>query len=213
MNKEIIREIMIKNIVFDIGNVLTAFQWEYKFKQHDYPNEILERVAKATVLSDTWKEYDRGVLSQKELMENFVRRDPELESVIRECAGNYINMLRKYDYTTPWIRELKQKGYRVFYLSNMPEIAERDCAEALDFIQETDGGILSWSVKLIKPDKAIYELLLKRYSLKAEECVFLDDSEKNVEAAREVGMQGIVFRDKLQASQELCKLDKVVKFV
>ena len=59
---------------------------------------------------------------------------------------------------------------------------------------------------MVKPDAAIYQLLLERYGLKAEECVFLDDSEKNVEAARKVGMYGIVFCDKEQACEELRRL-------
>lgn len=197
---------MIKNIIFDIGNVLTAFQWNKKFQNTGYPEEILKRVARATVLSDMWKEYDRGVLTESELMDAFIRHDPEMESFIRGCVGNYLGMLQTYDYTTPWIRSLKKNGYGVYYLSNMPEIAERDCTEALDFVKETDGGIMSWSVRMVKPDAAIYQLLLERYGLKAEECVFLDDSEKNVEAARKVGMYGIVFCDKEQACEELRRL-------
>jgi len=197
---------MIKNIIFDIGNVLTAFQWNKKFQNTGYPQDILKRVAQATVLSDMWKEYDRGVLTESELMNAFIRHDPEMEPFIRGCVGNYLGMLQTYDYTTPWIRSLKKNGYGVYYLSNMPEIAERDCTEALDFVKETDGGIMSWSVRMVKPDAAIYQLLLERYGLKAEECVFLDDSEKNVEAARKVGMYGIVFCDKEQACEELRRL-------
>ena len=78
-----------------------------------------------------------------------------------------------------------------------------DCADSLDFIPYTDGGILSYRDRVIKPGKEIYELLLSRYGLKAEECVFLDDTAENVEAARQLGFAGIVFRTKEQAEEEL----------
>ena len=78
-----------------------------------------------------------------------------------------------------------------------------ECAEALDFLPYTDGGILSYLDKVIKPEKEIYDLLLSRYELKAEECVFLDDTLKNVEAARKYGFYGICFKTKEQAEEEL----------
>lgn len=197
---------MIRHIIFDIGNVLAAFQWEKKFKSFCSSPEEFERLAGATVYSEMWKELDKGVLSESELMDGFIRNDPELESLIRAVLSSYSGMIGLYDYTLSWIRELKEKGYNVYYLSNMPEMAMRDCAEDMPFIEEMDGGILSYRERIIKPDPAIYRLLTERYGLKPEECVFLDDSEKNVLAARREGMQGIVFRDKEEACEKLRKL-------
>ena len=67
-------------------------------------------------------------------------------------------------------------------------------------------GILSYEVKMIKPMPEIYRLLLERYALKPEECVFLDDSEENIEGARRAGIQTVLFKDRCQAGQELEKL-------
>ncbi|MDE6185478.1 MAG: HAD-IA family hydrolase, partial [Lachnospiraceae bacterium] len=78
--------------------------------------------------------------------------------------------------------------------------------EALDFLEETDGGILSYQVKLIKPSPEIYQLLCSRYGLQAEECVFIDDTVKNVEAAIKEGMKGITFHTLDQVKEELEKL-------
>ena len=66
-----------------------------------------------------------------------------------------------------------------------------------------DGGIFSYEEKVIKPEATIYRLLLERYNLNAEECVFFDDVEKNVLAARETGIHGIVFENREQAMKEL----------
>ena len=78
-----------------------------------------------------------------------------------------------------------------------------ECIDALDFIPYTDGGILSFQDRVIKPDEKIYRLLLSRYQLKAQECVFLDDTPANVEAAVRLGFAGIVFRTREQAQEEL----------
>jgi len=198
---------MIRHIIFDIGNVLAAFQWEKKFKSFCSSPEEFERLAGATVYSEMWKELDKGVLSESELMDGFIRNDPELESLIRAVLSSYSGMIGLYDYTISWIRELKEKGYNIYYLSNMPEIAMRDCAQELNFLEETVGGILSYREKMVKPDPAIYRLMMERYGLKAEECVFLDDSEKNIKSACDLGMQGVLFQNKGQACEELRRLD------
>lgn len=197
---------MIRNIIFDIGNVLVAFRWREFFADFGYPEEILERLGKATALSPIWNEYDKGIWSEEEILQGFIRNDPELEPVIRRTLGSLKGLLVMYDYAIPWIKELKEKGFGVYYLSNFSYPAERDCKEVLDIVPYTDGGILSYREKLIKPDPAIYKLLMERYGLKAEECVFLDDMEKNVLGARSVGMHGIVFQNKEQAVLQMRKL-------
>lgn len=197
---------MIRNIVFDIGNVLVAFDWKGYFTGFGYSQDVVDRLAKATVLTENWLEYDRGVLSEEEVLQRFIDRDPQLEPLIRESLSSHTGLLVMYDYAIPWIQELKSKGYGVYYLSNYSYPAYRDCSEEMKFIPYTDGGILSFQEHLVKPDAAIYELLLERYDLKAKECVFLDDTEKNIIGARNVGMQGIVFRNKQQAEEELRRL-------
>lgn len=194
---------MIRNIVFDIGNVLAGFIWEEFFHSFGYSEGVFERLADATVRSSFWNEMDRGKLSDDELLEGFVKNDPSIEKEIREIFQNVKGMIRRYDYAIPWIRELKDQGYGVYVISNFAHKAHLDCIEALDFLNEVDGGILSYQVKLIKPAPEIYRLLCSKYNLKAEECVFIDDLKKNVEAAQKEGMQGIVFKTLEQAKREL----------
>lgn len=199
-------ESMIKNIVFDIGNVLVAFRWREYFAEFGYPQDIYERLAKATALNSAWNEYDLGNLTEEEILQGFIKNDPELEPQIRETLTNLDGLLIMYDYAVDWIKDLKEKGYGVYYLSNYSYAAHRDCEEQLAFLPYTDGGILSYQDHVIKPEPAIYHLLLERYGLKAEECVFLDDTEKNIKGAQAVGMKGIVFQNKAQAVEELRKM-------
>lgn len=197
---------MIRNIIFDIGNVLTDFRWREFLQDKGIEDTMIDRIAKASVESPLWNEVDRGEWSMEKLMAEFVKLDPEIEAELHIAYDNITGMVTKRDYAIPWIEELKAKGYGVYYLSNFSDKAYVECADALDFLPYTDGGILSYRDKVIKPDEKIYRLLLSRYGLKAEECVFLDDMPRNVEAAQKLGFYGIIFRTKEQAEEELQKL-------
>ncbi len=194
---------MIKNIIFDIGNVLAAWHWREFYESFQYSPDVTERLARATVLSPLWEEFDRGAMDEEALLDKFIENDPGLEKEIRRVRENIHDMLGRYDYAIPWLQDLKGKGYKVYYLSNFSRKAHQECAHVLDFLPLMDGGILSYQEKLIKPDPAIYQLLLRRYGLKAEECVFLDDTKKNVEEAVRQGMAGIVFYSRELAVEKL----------
>lgn len=194
---------MIKNIVFDIGNVLAGFVWEEFYHSFGYSEEIFEKLADATVRSPFWNEMDRGKLSDEELLEGFIKNDPSIEKEIREVFENVEGIIQRYDYAIPWIRELKEKGYHIYVISNFSQKAHEECKKALDFLEEIDGGILSFQVKMIKPAPEIYQLLCNKYHLEAGECVFIDDLPRNVEAARKEGMKGLVFESLDQAKREL----------
>lgn len=197
---------MIRNIIFDIGNVLTDFRWRGFLFDKGFDEAMVDRIADATVRSDVWCEYDRGVWTDEQLVEAFVKNDPGIESELRMVCEDFTGMVTIRDYAIPWLLELKAKGYNVWYLSNFSRKVEVECADSLAFLPHMEGGILSYQDKLIKPDHAIYELLLSRYGLKAEESVFMDDTLANVEAAEEVGIHGIHFSSREQAEEELRKL-------
>lgn len=197
---------MITTIIFDIGNVLADFTWKEHYESFGYDDEMVERLAKVTVKNQLWNENDRGVMSTEELLQGFVNLDPEIEQDIRKVLENVKTMVSRNEYAIPWIQDLKSKGYRVLYLSNFSEKAEKDCAYALDFIPYMDGGILSYQEKIIKPMPEIYELLIKRYGLVPEECVFLDDTKANLDGAEKFGIHTIHFQNQVQAIEELRKL-------
>lgn len=194
---------MIRNIVFDIGNVLAGFVWQEFYQSFGFSDEVFEKLADATVRSDFWNEMDRGKLTDEQLLEGFIRNDPSIETQIRRVFEDVTGMIRRYDYAIPWLLELKEKGYHVYYISNFAHKPHVECEKALDFLPEMDGGILSYQDQLIKPDPEIYRLLCDRYGLKAEECVFIDDTRRNVLAAEKEGMKGILFHTLEQTKTEL----------
>ncbi|MCX4341150.1 MAG: HAD family phosphatase [Lachnospiraceae bacterium] len=197
---------MITTIIFDIGNVLADFTWREHYERFGFDKAMIERLADATVRDPLWNEYDKGVMTYEELFQGFVDNDPEIEPQLREVFADVSTMVIRNDYAIPWIHALQDKGYRCLYLSNFSERAHRECVEALDFIPHMDGGILSYQEKVIKPMPEIYQLLIDRYELTPQECVFLDDTPKNLEGAKKFGIHTIHFQNQTQAIEELRKL-------
>ncbi len=200
----------VDTVVFDIGNVLTDFTWDKFLVFKGYDDKMVERIAKATVYSDDWVEYDKGNLTNEEIIARFVENDPEIRSEIEESFKNIDGIILKREKTIPWIRALKAAGYKVLYLSNFSKQALEGCPDAMAFLDETDGGILSFREHVVKPDPAIYNLLVSRYNLTPSKTVFIDDTPVNIEAARNLGWKGIIYRDYNQVVDELASLG--VKF-
>ncbi|MBR5406100.1 MAG: HAD family phosphatase [Lachnospiraceae bacterium] len=180
-------------VILDIGNVLVDFCWKEHIDSFGFDKDIKERIAKASVLSDDWNEFDRGAISEDEIIERFVANDPGIEAEIRRTYADITTLLKQYEGAKPFINKLKSMGLKVLYLSNFSEKAERECAKELDFLPLTDGGILSWNVKLIKPDPKIYKMLIDMYDLEPSRCIFFDDTPRNVEGARKCGFSAEVF--------------------
>lgn len=199
---------MIKNVVFDIGNVLVSFGWVDFIKSFGVTDEEFERIANATVRDPIWNEIDRGVMTEEEILAAFIKNDPEMEEKIREMYADFGGLLTMFEYTKGWILDLQKRGYKVYCLSNMSYKAVRECWDALCFLDMTDGYVLSCDVKLTKPEPEIYQTLFEKYKLVPSECVFFDDLPANIEASKALGMHGVVFKDIKQAENDLEKLSE-----
>lgn len=199
---------MIKNVIFDVGFVLVDFRWRDLMKDLKIPKDIQEKFAKTVFGSHWWNELDRGVLEEDEVV-NKLREDnsPHYEE-FDLVWSNRDKIVEPFDYAVGMIEDLKAKGLKVYLLSNYPKslfTMHTECGR-FPFIDKVDGKVVSGFVQLVKPDREIYEYLLKEYNLKAEECVFIDDREENVDAAKEIGINGIWFWNYEQMMKELEKM-------
>ncbi|WP_075718760.1 HAD family hydrolase [Roseburia sp. 499] len=197
---------MIRNIIFDVGNVLVEYSWERMLKALHITGEAYDAVAKATALSPMWNELDRSRMSDEAILEGFIQNAPEYEKEIRLVWDNIPESIHCYDYSVEWVRKFKKKGYKTYILSNYSRRGYEMTKQELPFVSDMDGVVFSFEVCQTKPEPEIYQTLFEKYNLKPEECVFMDDNEKNVIAAREAGMQAIWFKNKEQAETELEKL-------
>ena len=194
---------MIRNIIFDVGNVLVEWDCDGAFERLGITGEVKEAVANATVRSQDWNEYDRGGHSPDEQLAFFIGKVPQYEKELRLFWENIGLTIRRYSYAIPWIKALKAAGYRVYMLSNYAAWTFEHTREELSFLEEADGAVFSFQVQQVKPESAIYQTLLSSYRLVPQECVFLDDKEENVRAAVNEGIHGIVFSSIKQAVSDL----------
>lgn len=194
---------MIRNILFDIGNVLLVFKPAEYLKATLEDWEEAGKLHQAVFRSGEWIELDRGSLTCEEAADRICLRHPDLEAHIRRLLVEWPVMLRPVPETVTVLKALKSLGYRAYYLSNFHEDAFERIQAEYDFFQYFDGGIVSASVKQIKPDEAIYRILLETYGLSPEECVFIDDMPENIEAAEKLGIKAIRLTDAAKLSNAL----------
>ena len=198
---------MIKNIIFDVGYVLVDFRWRELMKDLDIPKDVQEIFADKVFGSPWWNELDRGVIDEDEVVNKLREENSPHYNEFDLIWANRDKIVKPYDYAVGMIETLRARGFKVYLLSNNPESLfelHTKCGH-FPFVDKVDGKVVSGVVKMVKPDSEIYEYLLKTYDLKAEECVFLDDREENVEAAKKVGINGILFEGYEQAWAELNK--------
>ena len=183
---------MITTIIFDIGNVLMKFDYMPYVKNLLKDDHVIDKVNEAMWLTGYWNDLDRGI-DCDQVFSKMVEAAPEYEEEIRLTLKHVDRCMGKADYAIPWICDLKEKGYRVLFLSNYSEFIMNSKPEVLDFLPYMDGGVFSCHVGMIKPDPAIYQKICDKYDLDPAECIFIDDNEDNVKAAREFGLNAILF--------------------
>ena len=185
---------MIKNVIFDYGNVLVDWNPAYLFLPVFNGDEVKCRFFTDHICNREWfTRMDRGE-SMDVCVAELQALHPEYADAIAlfrdrwfdMCHGDIPGMLEI-------IQNLKQKGYGVFGLTNWPAATFTEARRRFKTIGSIDNYVVSSHVKLAKPEPAIYQLLLSKYSLKPEECVFIDDRKDNVDAAISLGMSGIVY--------------------
>lgn len=195
---------MINTVIFDIGMVLVYFRWKELFAELGFEGKKFDKIADATVHNPWWNEFDKGVMSVEDVVDKYAQKAPEYREEIEKIYDYSDRFIEIFDYTESWIQELKERGYKVYVLSNWSEPAyEANKDNHMSFLKEMDGGILSFREGIIKPDRAIYQLLCDRYQITPKDAVFLDDNIDNITAAKEFGLNAILFKNYEQAKEEL----------
>ncbi len=197
----------IKNIIFDFGGVIMDWNPRYFFKDYFNNDEKMEYFLK-NIAFDEWNaEQDRG-RTLKEGTEIQVEKFPEWEKEIRAYYDNWTTMLRSdIPKNVEVLRKLAKTDYELFGLTNWSHETFPYALENYDFFGLFDGKIVvSGKEKLIKPDPKIWQVLLERYQIKAEESVFIDDNVKNIEVAKSLGFICIPITPETNLEVELRKL-------
>lgn len=197
---------MIKNVIFDLGNVLLNFEPK-EYVKSKVAEEKIEEIYESIFKSEEWPMLDRGTISEQKAKENIINRKIENKDFINSVFENWYDILTPIESSVEILKRLKEMRYKVFYLSNFHLAAFEYVTKKHDFFGLFDGGVVSYKEKLLKPEKEIYEKILGEYNLEPAETVFIDDTEVNVKAAMNNGMKGIILKDPIELKGELKKLD------
>ncbi len=185
----------IKNIILDMGKVLLDFDPDYSLNELCENEEAKPIIKKEYFEADEWIESDMGLITPKERLEKVKLRVPhEFHTDLERVAENWDICMTPIDGARDFCRYAKENGYRVFVLSNASCEFYSYFTKyyELDFF---DGIVVSADLHLMKPDARIYNYLLEKFSLCAEECLFIDDRKENVEGAKAVGINAVLFEN------------------
>lgn len=189
-----------RNIIFDLGGVLIYFN----------PREIIQKIFEGMavipweilemVKTPEWLELDRGTLTPDELAD--VLSSKVSKQHMQMFLAAVFRSLKPLENGLEILHAVQQKGYNTYILSNMTEYAYNKISE-YDFLKTFSGAVYSYRIKAVKPENVIYKHLLDTYNLKPEECLFIDDLEININAGKQLGIDGIVCSNHHHVLQEL----------
>lgn len=185
---------MIKNIVFDMGQVMISFD-PNRFLDRAGINDPADRklIMNELFLSVEWAQMDEGRLTEETAEPLVLARIPErLKEPVRDLLYSWPFPREPVSGMEDLVRRLKEAGYGIWLLSNASKMQPRYWQE-VPASRYFDGSLISCDVKVVKPCREIYRIFIDKFSLKAEECLFIDDAPANVAGAIACGWQGIVF--------------------
>lgn len=192
----------IKNVVFDMGNVLMLFDGPYFSAQFTDNEADAATLQRALFGSPAWNLLDSGTISYDTMLR--VARahlDERLWPNLDACFAGWAAYSAPIEETNALAAELKREGYGIFLLSNAGTRIH-DQLNHMPAWDLMDGAVVSGQERLMKPDPAIYQLLCERYGLLAEECLFVDDNADNCEGARVAGMRAVRYTGNVAAIRE-----------
>ena len=195
----------VRNIIFDLGKVLVDFEPERCMEALGF-SEAAKDAFRRKIFPGLWIACDRIPYTEAEIRALFKEQLPGFEAESDRLWDSLEDISRVMPYTVSWLRGLKERGYRLYILSNYGRRSYELNSPGYGFLSMTDGQLISYEIQSIKPEPKIYRTLCRRFAICPEESVFLDDRPENVETARQLGFRGIVFESYEKASASLEKM-------
>lgn len=180
---------MIKNLIFDVGNVLIEYRWNQMLLDYGLSKEEAAVAGPLFFEHETWKELDLGNMPVEEVIKLYEKQLPQYAGLIRWFLTHLELMPIPRPDVWEKVHALKEKGYNIYLLSNYNEDFFRVHTQDAAFLQDIDGKVVSYEIHKIKPYPEIYQYLLDKYNLNPQECVFFDDRPENTQTAEELGIK------------------------
>ncbi|MFO7815648.1 MAG: HAD family phosphatase [Halanaerobiales bacterium] len=194
---------MVKNVVFDLGNVLLDFNPDKIIADHIEDEKLQQKISKNIFESREWLLLDKGEISTSKATEIFIKRQPKNEKLIKKIMKNWKYYLKPIKYNIKVLKKLAKMPLDIYLLSNFHKDAFEEVHKKNDFFEHFEGMIISYQVKAIKPDREIYEKLIESFDISVNNILFIDDSLENIQVAAELGFKTIHFNDNIKLEDEI----------
>ena len=193
----------IRNVVFDVGNVIVRWEPE-RIVELAFGKDLPDGITSQDLFGgDIFRALNRGAMSLTETQRMFGERHGFDRKTCDRLVSALFESLHLIEETPPLMRRLKASGYGIYAITdNVHEIVAY-LRGRYDFWPLFDGACVSADHSTLKPDPRMYTWLTETYDLVPEECVFFDDLQKNVDGAKAVGMEAFVFTTTAQAEADL----------
>lgn len=191
-------------VVFDLGNVLIRWNPRNLYRKLFGDDENAMETFLTEVCPPAWnEEQDRG-RTWAEAIKEAIDRHPSQEAFIRAYDERWEEtILGPIEGSVDILRELKEKDVRILALTNWSAEKFPVARRRFDFLHWFEGILVSGEERLIKPDPAIFRLMIARYTLDPARTIFIDDSMPNIESASQLGFQALHFTDPDRLRREL----------
>jgi len=181
------------NFIFDVGNVLVTYD-PLTFLEGLFPEKPLaQRLYEIVFKSPEWKYMDLGIISHNEAFDILCLHEPDCTTAIEQTMRNLSDIFVPLYDTVALLPVIKKAGHSLYYLSNIHEETRDYLLRKYEFFNMFDGGVFSCDVRSIKPSPEIYRHLLDKYKLSPGDCLFFDDVQENIDAAKKEGIQSVQF--------------------
>ena len=179
------------DIILDMGNVLLEWNKDKILRGVVKTEKDFMILDKAIFQSGLWERLDLGTLTREELVLKVVSMIGSIyQEKVQEVVWNWPSYIEIYTEVFPLLVRLKEKGHRIFVLSNTSPVFYELLEEQLSPLNEIlDGFVLSCDIKAIKPDPKMFEEILHKYQLDPVNCIFLDDVKDNTKMAESLGIK------------------------
>jgi 2-haloacid dehalogenase len=198
---------LVSTVVFDVGNVLLDWNPRHLYRALFDDRAAMERFLSEICPSHWNLELDRGRPFAEAVAER-IARFPDFADHIRAYDARWSEMIAgEIAGTVALLERLAERGVPLYALTNFSAEKFEETQSRFAFFERFAGVVVSGRVKLLKPDPAIYRLLLETYRLDPAHCLFIDDSAVNVDGARAVGMSALRFESPEQIERALVELE------
>ena len=195
----------VRNVIFDLGGVVLDWNPDHIVSRFQ-PVLELRASLKAALFGPDWRLFDRGTLTESELIERLESGVGRPKQEVMAILDAVRDSLVEKPETVKLIRALQAQGTPLYCLSNMPAAIYTHLRRRHNFWDAFSGIVISGEVKMMKPEPAVFQHLLDTFNLRAEESVFIDDVLANIDSAKQMGLHTIWFKDAAQCRRELDRL-------